>query len=350
MKLSHALDRQNNNLDLFRLIAAGMVIYGHAFALAPGAGHQDLIGRTLGFDYSGSLAVKIFFFLSGIVVTNSLMEKGDPLRFAVARFFRIWPAFLLTIVTSALLIGPSLTDLSLPEYLRHPETHSYIRNNAVMDIRFNLPGVFQHTPYKHAVNGSIWSIPIEIGAYIMLLGLFMTGLLKHKPLALAIFCLIILDPLVGNTLLFTWLKEPELRLLAPCFAFGAVLSLFKRELEINVGVVTGTWLLYYLFRHGSYNFYFFYAALFLSIIHLSTTPAVMRLRPKADISYGVYLWGFPVQQIMASHFAEYGPTVNQLLSLPTSILLGLLSWHMVEKHGIRFGNVVGRRMVALSPR
>lgn len=344
MKLSRALDRDNNNLDIFRLVAACMVIYGHAFALSPGGNTKDIVGSTLGFDYSGSLAVKIFFFLSGLVVTNSLIEKRDPLRFALARVFRIWPAFLLTITASALIIGPLMTDLSIREYLSHPETFSYLRNNAAMNIQFTLPGVFDHTPYKQAVNGSIWSIPVEIGAYIALLGLFMLGLLNYKPLALAIFLLIVLDPLLGNTLLFTWLKEPEMRLLAPCFAFGAFLALFKNNIEITARTMIGAWLLYYLFRHSSHNFYFFYVALFLSITFLSTTALALRLRPQADISYGVYLWGFPVQQVMASHFAEHGVVTNQLLSIAASVLLGLASWHLVEKRGISVGNVVSKRL------
>jgi len=215
MKLAAALQRDNNNLDLFRLIAACMVIYGHAFALAPGGSTQDFVGSTLGFDYSGSLAVKIFFFLSGLVVTNSLIEKGDPLRFVIARVFRIWPAFLVVVTASALILGPLMSNLPPSDYFGHPDTFRYIRRNALMNIQFMLPGVFEDNPYKGAVNGSLWSIPLEVGAYIVLLGLFMLGVLKSRLLALGIFLLIALDPLVGNRLLFTWLGEPELKLLPP---------------------------------------------------------------------------------------------------------------------------------------
>ncbi len=77
MTLHDVLRRENNNLDLFRLIAAYLVIIGHAYALAPQAGQQDPILRLLGFDYSGSMAVKLFFFLSGLVVVNSLLDKRD---------------------------------------------------------------------------------------------------------------------------------------------------------------------------------------------------------------------------------------------------------------------------------
>ncbi|WP_370600237.1 acyltransferase family protein [Pseudomonas nitroreducens] len=75
MLLSNVLRKENNNLDIFRVVAAVMVIYGHAYALLPVEGQRDIVGKLLVFDYSGSLAVKIFFFLSGLVVTNSLIEK-----------------------------------------------------------------------------------------------------------------------------------------------------------------------------------------------------------------------------------------------------------------------------------
>ncbi|EBO0298771.1 acyltransferase, partial [Salmonella enterica] len=77
MLLSSYLKRDNNNLDLVRIIAACMVIYGHAYAISPQVGKDDIIHQLIGFDYSGSLAVKIFFFVSGLVVTNSFFSKRN---------------------------------------------------------------------------------------------------------------------------------------------------------------------------------------------------------------------------------------------------------------------------------
>jgi peptidoglycan/LPS O-acetylase OafA/YrhL len=65
MKLSEILNKQANNLDIFRILASCMVIYGHAYSLSPQVGKVDITASLLGFDYSGSLAVKIFFFLTG---------------------------------------------------------------------------------------------------------------------------------------------------------------------------------------------------------------------------------------------------------------------------------------------
>jgi len=76
-------DANSNNFDLVRLIAAVMVIYGHSFAISPKVGHSDLIVRaTAGIAQSGSVAVAVFFFLSGALVTRSMVESSTPWSFA----------------------------------------------------------------------------------------------------------------------------------------------------------------------------------------------------------------------------------------------------------------------------
>jgi surface polysaccharide O-acyltransferase-like enzyme len=89
MLLNKVLQKENNNLDVFRVIAAVMVIYGHANAFLPGEGRGDIVARFLPFDYSGSLAVKLFFFLSGLVVTNSLIEKKGCLPVCCLQVFSV---------------------------------------------------------------------------------------------------------------------------------------------------------------------------------------------------------------------------------------------------------------------
>ena len=345
MKVSEILHKDANNLDIFRLICACMVIYGHAYALAPESGRSDIVGRLLGFDYSGSLAVKIFFFLSGLVVTNSLLEKQNPIQFVIARFFRIWPALFFTVTISALCLGAVFTNLSLDTYLKSSETYEYVYNNLAMQINYNLLGVFTENPYKNAVNGALWTLPYEVSAYIFLLGLFMVGVFNSKKIPIFIFCLILIDPVIDNKLIFTWLpKNHEVNLLAPCFAFGAILAFYKDRINIDINIFFGVWILYFIFSYSSYAFYFFYFALFFSILYISSLKFALKFKPKSDLSYGVYLWGFPVQQVMASLFSEYGVRFNQLSSILICIVLAFISWHLVEKRCINWGRVIVRKI------
>ena len=163
-------------------------------------------------------------------------------------------------------------------------------------------------------------------------------------LALAIFLLLLADPLTGNRLLFTW-RTPlsEVDLLAPCFALGALLALYKERIEVGLASVSGLVLLYLLFRSSAYSFYFFYAALFTTILYLSGLAAVRRFKPRSDLSYGVYLWGFPVQQTLQWMLPQQGTHFNQVVSLGVTLVLGFASWHLVEKRGIAMGqSVIGR--------
>lgn len=338
MRLSDLLQRDNNNLDIFRLIAAALVIYGHAYAIAPQEGHSDVLARLLGYDYSGSLAVKLFFFLSGLVVTNSLLHKRDVAQFVIARFFRIWPALLVVTALCALVLGPLVTTLPLAEYWGQEQTWSYVFDNLRLVPQYGLPGVYAGHPYANVVNGSLWTIVLEVGAYLTLLALFMVGALRSRWLALAIVALVLLDPLVGNRLLFTW-RAPHAGtdLLAPCFAFGALLALCQEQVAVGLREAAGLVLLFWLFRASSYAYYFLYAALFASMLYLAGQPWLVRLRLRSDVSYGVYLWGFPVQQTLQHLWPEQGLRFNQVVSLLLALLLGYASWHGVEKHGIALG-------------
>lgn len=344
MILKDILSRDNNNIDIFRVFASFMVIYGHAYALLPTEGERDLVGVALGFDYSGSLAVKIFFFLSGLVVTNSLLEKNNVLIFVISRFFRIWPALIVVLLVSTFLLGPALTDQHLSEYFQNKIIYEYFYQGILMDVKFDLPGVFQKNAF-HSINGSLWSIPFEVSAYFVLVATFLIGALRSKIFSILIFLLILMDPIFGNKLLFTWLpRNQEITLLAPCFAFGSLLAIYKENIKINGSVIAGSWILWFVFRDSAYNFYFLYFPIFVTVIYLASRRLIVKIKPPIDISYGVYLWGWPVQQVLAVVFFDCGILFNQLFSILASSILGFASWHLIEKRFIKIGSVLGRNI------
>ncbi len=292
-------------------------------------------------DYSGSIAVKVFFFLSGLVVTNSLLNNGDLLRFVISRFFRIWPALILSSIVTAFVIGPMLTSLSLVDYFHQKEVYDYVLKIAGMNIQFTLPGVFVDNPYPNSVNGSLWTIPYEVFAYILLFALYAVGVLSSKKLSVAIFLVILIEPFLSSRMLFPWVvPNHEVDFLAPCFAFGAILALNKELIAIRFAPCLGFAVLYVVLRDTIYSSYFAYASIFLFILYASSRDFILKLKPKADISYGIYLWGFPVQQVMAHYFSSHGVLFNQISSLFVSIALGYLSWHLCEKHFIKYGSNV----------
>ena len=344
MKLSYILEKKNNNLDIFRVIAAFMVIYGHAYAILPTQGKSDFLRQLLGFDYSGSLAVKVFFFISGLLVTNSLLENRNVFQFIINRVFRIWPAFLLVLAISAFFLGPLLTQNSFQDYFSSPVVYDYFVRGSIMDVRFYLPGVFQNNSFK-AVNGSIWTIPWEVKAYLFILATFILKILNFRIVAL-IFCLLIMfSPFLSESLNLTAIsKNPAVYLLWPCFAIGSIFSVYKKEISVNLTGVCLLWIVYYLFQSNTYNFYSFYLALFYSIVYISSLSWFLKLKPRFDISYGVYLWGFPVQQILAQYFSDFGIFFNQIGSILVTSVIGLISWKFFENPAIKIGRNFGKSM------
>lgn len=346
MLLSDILKKENNNLDIFRLFAALMVIYGHAFAIIPNAGGIDIVSKIVGIDYSGSLAVKIFFFLSGLVVTNSLITRKKLVTFFVSRFFRIWPALIFTIFVSAIVLGPISSNTSAGEYFSNSQVAKYIYSNLLLKTNYELPGVF-HDNHMKAVNGSLWTIPFEVAAYFILASLFMLKALNSKYIATGVFILIVIDTLAGNVILFTWLPaNNEIKYLAPCFALGALLSVWKDKIQIDISVVIGAIFLWLMFRGSQNSALFLYPATFVTILYLSSTKFALSKKLPIDISYGVYLWGWPVQQVMAHTFPDSGVVFNQVSSIAIACALGYISWVLIEKRSISLGSRLAKTIEA----
>lgn len=147
-------------------------------------------------------------------------------------------------VILSFIIGPVFTTSTLQQYFSDSAAYEYLIRGLFVDIRYDLPGVFQENAYK-SVNGSLWSIPFEVYAYITLIAVYLVGLIKSKPAVILIFLLILIDPLLDNKLLFTWLPQnKEVALLAPCFALGVVFAVFKDDVKINIGIFVGAWVFF----------------------------------------------------------------------------------------------------------
>lgn len=343
MRLDQVIERHNNNLDIFRVLCAALVVYGHSFAMFPDVLKTDVVTRWVGFTFSGALAVKVFFFISGLVVTNSLLTKNDPVVFVLSRIFRIWPALAFVLVMSAYVIGPIFTTLDMATYLQQPEVFSYVARGLKLTTEYYLPGVISGSG-SVVINGALWSIYYEVAAYVVLLTLFLLGVLKSPIVSLILFIAVVVDSVLSEKFLFVniW-NNPEVTQLAPCFAVGVLAALFKQRIPINFHVALGFVLLYGLFRKHTYNYYFFYLCVFYVVVYLSSLDVFLRIKSRTDISYGMYLWGWPVQKIVFVYLSSYGLLANQVVSVVLTAVMGFVSWHLIEKQGIRWGSALSLR-------
>lgn len=229
------LQRGNNNLDLVRIFAALMVIWSHAYAINNNGKLIEPISWLTGKQTGGSIAVYVFFFISGMLVTNSLLTKKNIAEFILSRFCRIIPALAFLLLTTALIIGPLVTSLTISEYFSSTQWHQYITNNLLMNTQFSLPGVFQNNSYPISVNGSLWTIRYEVLCYIILPFLFILRLTKNKIISTAL-CLLVMfapaiEPLKNVIPLYNFFYVV---IIFSCFALGGIYAIHKDKIRASL--------------------------------------------------------------------------------------------------------------------
>ena len=323
--LEQAWTRGRNNFNLMRLIAACMVIYGHAWAITATPG-SDLIAQLTRSRYAGAVAVDVFFVISGFLIAASLQRSGVR-AYLVARFLRIVPALFVCTVLSAFVLGPWVT--SAHDYLHSPEPWRYVwLNTSLWKNQFTLPGVFGQLP-QVVVNGSLWTLPVEAKLYVALLLASLSGLLtprRYTPLwALAMI----------TAGVFAALQHPlpgYLRELAICVAFFMTGALAW----VNRGFVTLRWTLLAALVAAcalARGTPWFPAAYFVTLVYgtlfIAFVPRLPLIR-HTDLSYGIYLYGWPAAQLVQA-FSPGGPLHNTLWATMLSVLLAAGSWFLVER-------------------
>ena len=330
--IAEAMRRPHNNFTALRLALALAVIVSHAFSITTGSLENEPLMRSTGFTL-GEHAVNGFFAVSGFLVTMSFDRRGWR-DYVVARALRIVPALVAATLVTALLLGPALTRLPLAQYLADPALWRFI---ALTPTTFKsataLPGLFSDNVFPYPM-GTVWTLKYEMLCYVGVFVAGLAGLMRQRIVALglvaalfvAIVALDLLHPDAGKATQ-TSLRLPFL------FAAGGVLYLWSDKLPVSwiiaVSLLAATWLaagtpLYkaLLFAFESYG-----------VIWLALAPGLSHpaLEPHADLSYGTYLYGWPVQQALAQLF----PGAAALSLLPPAIAISLivaaLSWYVVEK-------------------
>ena len=339
MRLDQLLQKQNNNFDLLRLLAAGMVVWGHAYAISPTASKEDLISQWVQFEFAGSYAVKLFFFLSGLLVMQSLLTRASMAHFFVLRVTRLMPGLLAVTALCGLVMGPLLTSLSASHYFMQPETWRFILLNAVLKTQYELPGVFGANPTS-AVNGSLWTLPVEALCYALV---WLSGLLllsRNRWLCTAVIAAIVLALQIDGA---GWMARIHLTPGAASpiahFMLGAMMALWRDKLVVSARNLSLVGLATISVCQSEWFPLFFVLWANLWAVYLSASQALLKWRLPGDASYGLYLSGFVIQQCLMVWWPQMGPVQNTLLALPMALMYGFLSWHWVEKRAIHWANM-----------
>ncbi|WP_189418907.1 acyltransferase family protein [Cellvibrio zantedeschiae] len=316
--------QSNNNFTIIRLIAALLVIYGHSYPIL-GSGHPDLILQLLKSRFAGAVAVDVFFVISGFLICAS-WERNSFSQFVIARALRIYPALIVCVLLSVFVLGFLLTTES--SYFSRPEVWEYLKYNvSLLTNKYYLPGVFETHPDK-AVNGSIWSLPYEIRLYACLALLGVLSLLKPGRYLLA--CVAI--GLAYSFDLLSYVHFPmdkSWKNLAPFFMAGAFCWIYRKSIVLSAPILALMIIGCIAFCKTDKFIYFYFITLVYATFYLVYIPQ-LKWSPKKDVSYGVYLYGWPVQQLVLHFVPGCTPELNAVLSVIFALILGYLSWEFVE--------------------
>lgn len=333
--LAEVQARPLDNFLLLRLIAAALVIYGHAPAIA-GGGPPDLF-LWLGWDvYSGLLGVAIFFFVSGYLVTGSWLRRRDALAFGWARLLRIVPGYAVCLALSALVIGAVTTRLTLADYYGDPDTWRYLGQNLKLryGMAWTLPGVFATNPLP-TVNGSLWTLPIESRLYVWVGVIGLLGIAQRRWAFNALAIGLLLLGSIGFEHVPLLRVSPETDRLAGLFLLGALCQVNRDLVRVHGAVAIGLAALAWLAHDTSLYPWLFALALGAMVFWFAYRTRWTGYNRFGDYSYGLYLWGFPVQQLVQSAWPSLGALGNAAISLPLALGCGVLSWCAIERPALR---------------
>jgi peptidoglycan/LPS O-acetylase OafA/YrhL len=328
----------SNNFGLLRLAFAFFVIVSHSSELIDGDRSREPFTRLFGTISLGDFGVDGFFLVSGYLITQSFENSRTVWSYVWKRVLRIYPAFIAASLVCLLFVAPfsgvQLTTLTGGEWVK-----SFFR--IILLSPPALPGAFSGQPHA-ALNGSMWTIAYEFRCYVLIAILGLLGVFRRRKvflsisvasLLLAAFVPIDLTPPSLLYDLFGTLRE-SLRFTS-LFLFGAVFYVYRDKIKYasTAVIVAAPVLIASLFNTQAAalavptlgGFLIFWFAF------LPNTPRLNAVNRSTDVSYGTYLYAWPVQMLAVRYFPGISPVSVLLIATFFSVALAFLSWSFIEQ-------------------
>jgi len=328
--LADAVNRRADNYLPLRHLAALLVIYGHSYALSRHEPSEtDVIEKLLPGFYAGNFAVYLFFAISGFMITLSLLRNPSVLRYARNRAARVFPAYVACLLMCVFVFGAAFTTLPIDEYLRADGTWHYLSSNLLpITLSWELPGVFEGNAVAGTVNGTLWSLGLEVRWYAYLGLLAALTIVRRRRLFTAIALALVLFGAWE-----WWSGKPDTngyRALSQTYLIAALCAQWRERILVSHWLMAG-FVVIAAVAHGSRWFapITVIGAIYLTFWAAYALPA-MRWPAERDYSYGLFLYGFPVQQALVAWFPQIQPFVLFPVAAAGALMLAALSWHLIE--------------------
>jgi peptidoglycan/LPS O-acetylase OafA/YrhL len=307
-------DTRDNNFDFIRFVLAALVIWSHIPILRlDSVSHRLELGsapaNALIITGAGAMAVNFFFTISGFLITRSWFNSDRAQDYFKKRFLRIYPGFMASLLFCVLVVGP-LGGADLNTYFNNPQTYRFF-TPLILGPTSNLPHVFQMPGViPNQVNSPLWTIRFEVICYLAVALMSMTGILVNRSRTLALFMVSFVlfniqfrlfnaedrfvVPFFGN-----WGEMPRL---LTFFLAGCLFYLYRDRIPVSVPLFALSLGLVILFYQGVPGvilpIFGTYTIFFLAFL---PSKRIRRFAKSGDYSYGMYLFGFPIQQLVTMY-------------------------------------------------
>lgn len=331
-RLSETVGQKSENLHIMRFIAAILVIISHSFNLSVGHTENEwAIVITNSQLTLGAISVSIFFLCGGYLIAMSMEKAKTASKYFEARLIRlIPPLFFVTLAVT--LLGGLITTLSPIEYYTSADTWKYLLNS-VFILTHNLPGVFEGNICNSTVNGALWTLPVEFLCYVLCFIAYKLGFMDKKkfPWSIPLVCIGTVGVwIIGNYIpLVHEIIRPVL-----LFYIGMGYWIYREHIQLNLKyllIALVAFVILFIFKLGLpamlLCFPYIMMTLWFGIDQCS--PKIGKL---GNYSYGIYLWGYPIQQTIVYFFGgKMNPYVNFMIAIPIAIVLGIITYELSEK-------------------
>ncbi|RZJ65754.1 MAG: acyltransferase [Flavobacterium sp.] len=334
---------RKNNFDFLRLLFALSVIVSHSYALS-GHGNVDWLSRisskqTL-FSYIG---VNGFFVISGYLIFQSLERSKSLGDYFWKRFLRLYPALTVMFIL-CILLGWWVYENTTADYFSSESTLFYLpRGLTIFYGTSGIDGVFVNNAIPSVMNGSLWTVKYEVTMYLLVAVLFVIKDKKTLLKALLAIALIILFSIrlffpEANKISLRFLNTDYFTGLALYFAAGSFLAAVRFEKNNRLGIIaiiSGA-LLVLAIATGTFSWVCYFCIPMLTLsIGLSSWKYLNDVGKIGDLSYGLYIYSFPVQQAL---FYFLKPTDMQMMAYTIVIttFIAFASWHLIEAKALTF--------------
>ena len=319
MTLGAALSSgRTSNLDTLRLMLAACVVVSHAWPLALGPGTPEPLSELTGHSLGG-WAVMLFFFLSGLFVTASA-ERRCARAFWAARARRIFPG-----LGVALLMTLGLAYASGARADMSEAASWVLRALSLISIEHRLTGAFAGNPYAEVMNGPLWSLSHEVSAYVICFLFVATGGARRPLAILGLVAASALVPVLAEDL------PARAETFAPLFfAFSLGMAAHGMRDRLPLFPVAAC-----LVLPAALVLPFPLAVAAVAYAGLTLALTTPEVAPEGDLSYGVYIYGWPVAQTIVHMQPGIGAVALAIASLAATLPFAIASWYVVERPAVQ---------------